>query len=348
MNKQLLELQADRIEDVFSMHNIPASVTGGSVTPRWVRFQVLPDEDTDTTRIGLLSEELSAVLDAHCKIHHIVENIFSVDVSRSDPRPVRLLPLYSQLIADTEMPSATAVLGLTEDADNKHPGAPLLIRLPSPDVGHIFVAGASGAGKTTLLKSIILSLAMSNQPDMLQMLVVNLENGQDSQLTILDDLPHLARPVIQDGAEAAEILQRLVWGVQIPHTVVVIDGLESLLAAEGERVVTALSRILQRGRSIGVYIIVATQEPRACALAGGFPVRIAGMPIKDLLGQGDFLAVAEGNVTHFQGAYVSSEEIAQVISKLQADFTTPSWPPPAIRTPRTRILEEIDEIERIA
>ena len=42
MMQSKLECQADRIEAVLSMHKVPVRVTGGTVTPRWVRFQVLP------------------------------------------------------------------------------------------------------------------------------------------------------------------------------------------------------------------------------------------------------------------------------------------------------------------
>ena len=40
--RKKLEFQCDRIEAVLTMHKIPARVTGGAVTPRYVRFQVLP------------------------------------------------------------------------------------------------------------------------------------------------------------------------------------------------------------------------------------------------------------------------------------------------------------------
>ena len=37
-----LAFQADRIEQVLAVHKVPARVTGGTVTPRWIRYQVLP------------------------------------------------------------------------------------------------------------------------------------------------------------------------------------------------------------------------------------------------------------------------------------------------------------------
>ncbi|MBU0704498.1 MAG: DNA translocase FtsK, partial [Chloroflexi bacterium] len=160
--RKKLEFQADRIEAVLSLHKIPARVTGGTVTPRWVRFQVLPAVGAKISKIKNLSEELAAALDApNCRVSRRGAAV-AVEVPRDDPQPVRLLPLYNQLTDhptdQPPIPPATAILGLAED------GAPLLIRLPSPDVAHILVAGTTGSGKTVLLQAMILSLAMVNPP----------------------------------------------------------------------------------------------------------------------------------------------------------------------------------------
>ena len=139
--RQKLEFQADRIEAVLAVHKVTARVTGGTVTPRWVRFQVLPALGARISRIKGLSEELAAALDtSNCRISRRGAAV-TVEVPRDDPQPVRLLPLYRQLAsgeAPSTTPPITAILGLAED------GAPLLIRLPSPDVAHVLVAGTTG------------------------------------------------------------------------------------------------------------------------------------------------------------------------------------------------------------
>jgi S-DNA-T family DNA segregation ATPase FtsK/SpoIIIE len=141
-----LEFQANRIEAVLALNKVEARVTGGTVTPRWVRFQVLPAVGAKISRIKNLSEELAAALDAaNCRVSRRGAAV-AVDVPRDDPQPVRLLPLYEQLVESPAIPPVTAILGLADD------GAPLLIRLPSPDVAHILVAGTTGSGKTVLLQ----------------------------------------------------------------------------------------------------------------------------------------------------------------------------------------------------
>ncbi len=350
--RKKLEFQADRIESVLSVHKVPARVTGGTVTPRWIRFQVLPAVGAKISKIKNLSEELAAALDAsNCRVSRRGAAV-SVEVPRDDPQPVRLLPLYHQLDDDDgAIPPVTAVLGLAED------GAPLLIRLPSPDVAHILVAGTTGSGKTVLLQAMILSLAMSNPaPSLFQGkgLTLMLIDPKGHAFAPFEGLPHLARQVLREVDETAEALRSLVHLMEKrgpingsgngngskasgqPHVVVVIDELADLLMVGGKGVQRSLTRLTQRGREVGIHIIAATQKPTNAVLGplvkANFPVRLVGrvMSASDartaagwsgtgaerLQGRGDFVAVAEGRVTRFQAAHVSPEGIREVVTHM--------------------------------
>jgi S-DNA-T family DNA segregation ATPase FtsK/SpoIIIE len=299
--RKKLEFQADRIEAVLSLHKIPARVTGGTVTPRWVRFQVLPAVGAKISKIRGLSEELAAALDArNCRVSRRGAAV-AVEIPRDDPQAVRLLLLLRQLEGgerkEDRIPAVTAILGIAED------GAPLLIRLPSPDVAHILVAGTTGSGKTTLLQSMILSLAVFNTAPGDQFR----DSGSELSLLLLDPkghafapfegLPHLARPVIRDVEEATEALQSLVRLMERrscsptppggdyppsgqPRIVLVIDELADLLMVGGKRIQQALTRLTQRGREAGIHVIAATQKPTAAVLGSlikaNFPVRLVG------------------------------------------------------------------------
>jgi S-DNA-T family DNA segregation ATPase FtsK/SpoIIIE len=347
--RRKLEFQADRIEAVLALNKVEARVAGGTVTPRWVRFQVMPAVGARISKIKNLSEELAAALDAPaCRVSRRGAAV-AVEVPRDDPQPVRLLPLFRQLNADDgDIPPVTAILGLAED------GAPLLIRLPSPDVAHILVAGTTGSGKTVLLQTMILSLAMAN-PAPLAPLPARNGHGEGGVALVLVDpkayafglfegLSHLARPVVQDVEEAAEALKSLVrlmerrgpcdQGSGQPRIVVVIDELADLLMVGGKDVQWALTRLTQRGREAGIHVIAATQKPAASVLGSlikaNFPVRLVGRvtSVEDartatgwsgtgaerLMGRGDFLAVAEGRVIRFQVAHVSPAEIQDVVT----------------------------------
>jgi S-DNA-T family DNA segregation ATPase FtsK/SpoIIIE len=325
--RKVLEMQANRIEDVLTMHRVQARVTGGTVTPRWVRFQVLPAVGAKISKIKRLNEELAAALDAgDCRVSRRGAAI-DVEIPRDDPGSVRLLPLLNQLQGDG-IPPVTATLGLADD------GAPLLIRLPSPDVGHVLVCGVEGTGKTTLLQDIALSLAMTNEPESLRMVSIDL--GGD--LGTLTGLPHLPRLIIQDDAEAAEALLSLAClmdyrcrvGGDFPVVVAIIDELTGLLSGAELGVQSAMADILQRGRTVGIYVVAATREP---VELDAFPVRIlgkmrsatearaasrwTGTGAERLQRGGDFIAVAEGRVIRFQAAHVTESEIQDVVRRVQ-------------------------------
>jgi S-DNA-T family DNA segregation ATPase FtsK/SpoIIIE len=372
--REMLEFQSDRIEAVLSLHKIPARVTGGTVTPRWIRFRVLPQIGAKISKIKNLHEELAAALDApNCRVARRGAAV-DVEVPRDDPMPVQLLPLYRQLTRGEEyLPPVTAILGLSDD------GTPLLVRLPSPDVAHVLVAGTTGSGKTVLMQSMILSLGLTNPaPSPFQMggLRLVLIDPKGYAFGTFQGLPHLVRDVIRETDEAVEALQSLVvlmersgpageGGPQRTGTVrvvVVIDELADLLMVGGKPVQLALTRLTQRGREAGIHVIAATQKPSAEILGplikANFPVRLvgrvtsasdartatgwSGTGAERLTGRGDFLAVAEGRVTRFQAAHVSPKEIRQVVTHLVQEE---GEAPPAA-APWTRPLARLTEAFR--
>jgi S-DNA-T family DNA segregation ATPase FtsK/SpoIIIE len=372
--RQMLEYQADRIEAVLAHHKVPARVTGGTVTPRWIRFQVVPALGARIASITGLAEELAAALDAPTVRVARQGATIAVEVPRDDPHPVRLIPLLRGM---RNVPPVTAVLGIAED------GVPLLIRLPSPDVAHILVAGTTGSGKTALLRAMVLSLAYFNRPQTIDhrpqtidhrpqtidhrpqtvvggpsSVVFVLIDPKGSAFRDLEGLPHLARPVIRDPAEAVEALGSLVRLMEVQSRqgykdtrgeasplstsplstcILVIDELADLLMVAGAEAERPLTRLLQRGREAGIHVIAATQKPTAAVIGSlvkaNFPVRLVGKVTSPedarvatgwkgtgaerLLGRGDFIAVAEGQLHRFQAAYIAPEEVPQVVAEIQ-------------------------------
>ncbi len=349
--RRKLEFQADRIEMSLTQYDAPGKVTGGTVTPRWVRFQVLPAVGTKIAKIKGLSEELAAALGVHdCRVSRRGAAI-AIEIPRDDPRPVRLMPLYTQLVESggKPIPHATAILGLSED------GSPLLIRLPSPDVAHILVAGTTGSGKTVLLQTMITSLAMTNQPRELALVLID---PKRHAFTPFAHLPHLIEPITSDTEKTIDLLSRLVALMEQrgakaagdPTIVVVIDELVDLLLTGGKPMQKAIVRLIQRGREAGIHVIAATQKPTSALLGplvkANFPVRLvgrvtsaedartatgwSGTGAERLTGQGDFIAIAEGRVQRFQAAHVTRDEIENAIQK-----TITRKLPPGDRQPPT-------------
>ncbi len=332
MMNQILNFQADQIEMVLQTHRVPGRVTGGTVTPRWIRYEVTPALGSKVASIVKLSEELALRLGAGAVRVSRHGPTVHVEVPRADARPVRLLPLMAQL---PEIPRQTAILGLDDG------GMPLLLRLPSPEVAHVLVAGTTGSGKTALAQSMALSLAMNNRLGEVQLVMIDPKGGGFGPLS---DLPHMLRPVVKEVHQAIFLLGDLVDemvrrdrdGISEPRVVVFIDEVADLLEQGGNAMQRLLTRLTQRGRSAGIHLVACTQKPLAASIGSltksNFPVRlvgsvaspddakvaagISGTGAEKLMGRGDFLLVAKGRVRRFQAAYISPIEARQVVNRM--------------------------------
>jgi S-DNA-T family DNA segregation ATPase FtsK/SpoIIIE len=343
------ELQAARIESVLGAHKVPARVWQATVTPRFVRYDVTTALGTRLNKVSSLGEELAFSLGVRSARVYREGGVMHVEVPREAPREVGLLELCGRL---RTVPPNCAVLGVDEG------GAPLLLRMDSPDVAHVLVAGTTGSGKTALLRGMVLSLAMHNPPGRLQAVLVD---PKGRGLGMLAGLPHAWRGlgVVEEMGAVRRVLRGLVEemgrrdGVRgaLPRIVVAVDELAELLVTGGPEVGEMLQRLTQRGREAGVHVVAATQRPSA-ALVGGmmkanFPVRLVGSVVsaedarvaagisgteaERLLGRGDFLLVAKGEVIRFQAAHSGAGEIAGIVGRIWAGGRRRrSWGAPAL------------------
>jgi S-DNA-T family DNA segregation ATPase FtsK/SpoIIIE len=335
MNKRMrLEYQADCIEATLSSHKLRTRVTGGVMTPRFVRFDLFPEPGTRIQRISNLAEELALSLNASaCRVFRQGGRV-QVEVPRDDPGQVKFLELCAQL---EQPPACSALLGLDEEA------VPVLLRLPSADVAHVLISGNTGSGKTVLARTMALSLAMYNPPRSLQLVLID---PKRRGFGVLAPLPHLLTPLIHRSEEATETLGRLtqemerrdLCGRSSPRIVVFIDELADLMIAGKRSIEQPLTRLAQRGREAGIHLVACTQRPAASVIGGlvksNFPVRIvgsvasaedakvaAGLPqtgAERLLGRGDFLVVARGEKIRVQGAYASLAQMRRIVAQMQA------------------------------
>lgn len=333
MERQLLEIQADQIEMVLVQHKAGARVDGGVVTPRWVRFHLTPAAGTRLKRVQSLAEEIALALGTpQVRVTRSGASM-QIDVPRADPQVVSLVDVCRRL---PSIPLGTAVLGISDD------GAPLLLRLPSPDVAHVLVSGTTGSGKTALVQSMILSLALAHRRSQLQLVLIDPKGGRAFEP--LSDLPHLLAPLQIDPADAAHVLDDMVSLMELrdmqrvssPRVVIVIDELADLIATMGKDVIDPLARLAQRGREAGLHVIACTQKPSSSVLGAvmkaNFPVRLVGRvtSVEDarvatgmggsgaerLSGRGDFVAVSCAGLTRFQAAYIAPHEIVSLVRRL--------------------------------
>lgn len=340
--ERILEYQADQIELILASHRVPGRITGGTVTPRWIRYQLLPELTTKVARITALSEEMALRLGApDIRIARRGPAIH-IEVPRADAQTVRLANLCRQL---PEIPRQSAILGMDEA------GLPLLLRLSSPEVAHVLIAGTTGSGKTALARSMALSLAMYNRLGEVQMVFIDPKGtGFGPFVGPERALPHLLRPAVNEihqaifllGEMVEEMVRRDRENICEPRVIIFIDEVADLMEQGGKAMDRLMTRLTQRGRSAGLHIIACTQKPLAATIGSltrsNFPVRLvgsvasaddakvaSGLPstgAEKLLGRGDFLLVVKGQVTRFQAAYVSEQEIGQIVGQLQPRHRT--------------------------
>ncbi len=150
--QQQLERQSRDIESTLRFHKVQVRVTGGEVSPRWTSYDLQLPLGQRVNRVMNLSDELALALEVSDVRIHRRGGRLQIQVPRENGRRVSLADLLESQASET-FPPVTATLGVAES------GRPLLLRMPSPDVAHVMIAGTTGSGKTALLRTIALSLA---------------------------------------------------------------------------------------------------------------------------------------------------------------------------------------------
>ncbi|TFE37098.1 cell division protein FtsK [Streptomyces sp. ICN441] len=177
--------------------------------------------------------------------------------------------------------STQAVLGTGYDGDF----AVDLVR----DGPHALIAGTTGSGKSELLQTLVATLAVVNRPDEMTFVLVDYKGG--SAFAECAELPHtvglvtdldtqeVERALVSLGAELrrretqlAQVGAKDIEDYQdrrarggdllppLPRLVLVIDEFASMVR-ELPDFITGLVNIAQRGRSLGIHLVLATQRP---------------------------------------------------------------------------------------
>jgi S-DNA-T family DNA segregation ATPase FtsK/SpoIIIE len=157
------------------------------------------------------------------------------------------------------------------------------LRLDGP---HALVAGTTGAGKSELLQALVAGLAVSNRPDELAFVLIDYKGGAafkdcarlpHTVGTVTDLDGHLTERALSSlGAELRRretvlrdggckdiddyLAHRTSGDPGLPRLVLVVDEFATL-AEELPDFVGGLVGIAQRGRSLGVHLVLATQRP---------------------------------------------------------------------------------------
>ncbi len=129
---------------------------------------------------------------------------------------------------------------------------------------------------------------------------------------------------------------------QMPFIVAIVDEFADLMMVSSADIETPIARIAQMARAVGIHLILATQRPSREVITGiikaNIPTRISfkvasrinsqiildDTGAESLLGNGDFLFLPPGSsqLIRAQGAYISDEEINQVVNLICSQSPT--------------------------
>ncbi len=331
-----------------------------NVGPTVTQYTLRPAQGVKLSRITALQNDLALALAAHpLRIEAPIPGRSLVGIEIPN-RSVVLVRLKSLLERPT-FGEASSLLTFSLGRDVA--GNPMfadLARMP-----HLLVAGATGTGKTIALNNLIISLLYRGSPRLLKFILID---PKRVELVSYDGIPHLLTPPITQADKAINALHWTVGEMErrfetlqgagqrdidaynknlsgengqserLPYIVVVIDELADLMASHGREVETAIVRLAQMARAVGIHLVVSTQRPSVEVITGLIKANITSRMAfqvasqvdsrtvldmsgaEKLLGNGDmlFLAGNSAKPRRVQGAYIGDKEVKKVVEYLRS------------------------------
>ncbi len=353
---------------------IAAKVIGTTTGPHITRYELRLAPGIKVSKIANLKDDLAyalAATDVRILAPIPGKQAVGVEVPNAKRRIVRLGDVYQDPPADW----SPLTVWLGKDVSGRAIGADLS-KMP-----HLLVAGTTGAGKSGAVNAMLASILLRATPHDVRLVLID---PKQVELNHYESIPHLLTPVITNARMAANALGNLVremeqrYGLMsiartrsiielnraqvargepaLPYILCVIDELADLMMVAPADVETAIIRLAQKARAVGIHLVLATQSPRVDVITGlikaNVPSRIAfavssqtdSRVILDqngaesLLGAGDMLfsPIGSSSPQRIQGAYIDEPQIAAL-----TDFWRRQGEPEF----RAELLEEVEPEE---
>lgn len=301
--EEMVREKARILEQTLQEYRVEAHVTEIDTGPVITMFELSVAPGVKVSQIVSLSNDIARALKApNVRVVAPIpgKNTIGVEVPNLDKEKVRLKELMT--LAGVNWQKMAIPLFLGKDAS----GHGLVADLAS--MPHVLIAGTTGSGKSVCINSIILSILMTQRPDMCKMILVD---PKMVEMSIFKEMPHLMCPIVTEMDRAEKILEwatvkmderyallaeagvrniaaynRLTMEEKIerfqpsndeekaqipmhlPYVVIIIDELADMMMVAAKEVETHIARLAQKSRAIGFHLIVATQRPEAKIVTG--------------------------------------------------------------------------------
>ena len=340
-----------------------------TIGPTVTRYALKPAEGMKLSRIIALQKDLSLALAAHpIRIEAPIpgKSLVGIEI----PNRTKSLVGLATLLADDKFQNSpkplTIALGRSIGGKSVFGN---LAKMP-----HCLVAGTTGSGKSVTIHSMITSLIYRNGPDDLKFILVDPKRVEltlynniphlltpvitDAKKTILalkwtaKEMDRRYDILEMESARDIDSYHNNVWAKtaksgssdasrneasmdRMPYIVIVIDELADIMSSYPRELESAIVRLAQLSRAVGIHLILSTQRPEVNVITGlikaNIPARIAlkvssqvdSRTILDtggaekLLGAGDMLySSGDAQPERLQSAFISEKEVKKVVKYL--------------------------------
>ncbi|MFH1504611.1 MAG: DNA translocase FtsK 4TM domain-containing protein [Candidatus Omnitrophota bacterium] len=334
------------LENTLLDFGVEAKVVSVQKGPVVTLYELAPQPGTKIQKFSALSDDIALSMKSS-QVRIIAPMPGRGTVGIEIPNITKQFVSLREVLEEKAFTNASSKLTLTIGKDVS--GNPVVADLN--DMPHLLIAGATGAGKTVCVNALISSILFKAKPDEVKFIMVD---PKMVELASFTGIPHLIHPII---SEAKKAFLALNWAVEemerrykvlakagcrnidlynkgdsspkLPYIVVVVDELADLMIVARESIETAIQRLAQLSRAVGIHLILATQRPSVDVITGvikaNFPARISfkvaskvdsrtvldKMGADKLLGNGDLLFLKPGalDLIRAQGSYIDDEDI---------------------------------------
>lgn len=339
---------AKMLESTLANFGIAVRVADIERGPVITKYELEPAPGVRVQSITALADDIALAMQASSvRIQAPIpgKNRVGIEVPNGASAAVVLKDVLLQ--ANIRNASSKIMLALGKDTSGK----PIVADLA--EMPHLLIAGATGSGKSVCLNSVIMSILYNAAPNEVKFIMVD---PKMVELYQYNDLPHMLCPAIIDHKKVAAALGWVVAemesryktllkhqvrnikayhakGFEMPYIIIIVDEFADLMQTSAKTVESAVTRLAQLARAVGIHLVLATQRPSVNVITGvikaNLPARIAfkvasqvdsrtildEKGAEDLLGKGDMLFIAPGDPKPLRGqcSYVNDEEISKVM-----------------------------------